>query len=165
MRKIIFVLAAVVVAAVAVAQIVKPPAPPKTFASAAEIAALLAKAKSEHKDGQPTVFEPVLSLNPYGANMEYRTGVGPAAVHEKEAELFVVLDGSGVLTTGGKLVKERRSNGENLTGTGIEGGQTQPVAKGDMLIVPENTPHWFSTINGSLVVVSMHVPRQAGAKP
>jgi len=140
------------------------PAPPtKTYSSAADVAALLAKAKADHKDGQPTVIENILHLAPYNANLEYRTGVGPAAVHEREAELFYVLDGSATLTTGGKLTEEKRTNAENLSGTGIEGGNAREVAKGDVIIVPENTPHWFSAINGTIVLMSLHVPRSAAA--
>jgi mannose-6-phosphate isomerase-like protein (cupin superfamily) len=149
---------------VAVAAWAQQPAPPtKTFSSAADVAALLAKAKSEHKDGQPTVIENIIRLAPYSANLEYRTSVGPAAVHEKEAEMFYVLDGSATLITGGKLKDEKRTNAENLGGTGIEGGNSQAVAKGDVVIVPENTPHWFSAINGTIVLMSLHVPRTASA--
>jgi mannose-6-phosphate isomerase-like protein (cupin superfamily) len=138
------------------------PAPAtKTFSSAADVAALVAKAKADHKDGQPTVIENILHLAPYNANLEYRSGVGPAAVHEREAEMFYVLDGSATLTTGGKLTEEKRTNAENLTGTGIEGGKAQAVAKGDVVIVPENTPHWFSAIDGTIVLMSIHVPRTA----
>ena len=85
--------------------------------------------------------------------------MGPAAVHEKEAEMFYVIDGSGTLTTGGKLANEKPTNAENLTGTAIEGGKSQAVAKGDFVIVPENTPHWFSAIDGTIVLMSLHVPR------
>jgi mannose-6-phosphate isomerase-like protein (cupin superfamily) len=74
-----------------------------------------------------------------------------------------VIDGSGTLVTGGKLVGETRTNADNLSGTAIEGGQTQAVSKGDFFIVPENTPHWFSKINGALVLMSLHVPRPVPA--
>ena len=131
----------------------------KTFSSSADVAALAAKAKSERKEGQPVVAERILQLSPYSANLEYRASVGPAAVHEREAEIFYVIDGSATLVTGGKLVKESRTNPENLTGTGIEGGTPQAVAKGDFVIVPENTPHWFSAINGTITLMSLHVPR------
>lgn len=131
----------------------------KTFTSSADVAALAAKAKSERKEGQPVVAERILQLAPYSANLEYRASVGPAAVHEREAEMFYVIDGSATLVTGGKLVKESRTNPENLTGTGIEGGTPQAVAKGDFVIVPENTPHWFSVINGTITLMSLHVPR------
>lgn len=135
---------------------------PKTFASAADVAALLAKAKAERKD-QPLISERILALAPYNANLEYRASVGPAAVHETEAELFYVIEGSGTMMTGGKLVNETRTNPANLTGTAIEGGTSRSVAKGDFIIVPEKTPHWFSAINGTIVLMTLHVPRQAGA--
>lgn len=130
----------------------------KTYSSAADVKALIAKAKADRKPGAPTTIESILQLAPYRANLEYRTGVGPAAVHEKEAEMFYVIDGSATLTTGGKLKDEKR-NGANLTGTAIEGGESKQVAKGDFVIVPENTPHWFSKINGTIVLMSIHVPR------
>jgi quercetin dioxygenase-like cupin family protein len=60
-------------------------------------------------------------------------------------------------------VNEKRTNAENLSGTAIEGGTSQPMAKGDFLIVPENTPHWFSSIDGTLVLMTLHVPRTSAA--
>ena len=134
----------------------------KTYTSADEIKALIAKAKSERKGDAPIVAEQILTLAPYNANLEYRAAVGPAAVHEKEAEMFYVIDGSGTLMTGGKLTNEKRTNSANLTGTGIENGTARDIAKGDFVIVPENTPHWFSSINGTLVLMSLHVPREGG---
>jgi mannose-6-phosphate isomerase-like protein (cupin superfamily) len=137
----------------------KQPKATKTFTSAADITAMMAKAKNERKQDQANFAQSILQLAPYGANMEYRSAVPQAAaVHEKEAEMFYVIDGSGTLVTGGKLVGETR-NGDNLTGTAIDGGMSQDVAKGDYFIVPEKTPHWFSKINGTLVLMSLHVPR------
>jgi len=163
MRAFAMSLALTIAATAAWAQ--RPAPTTKTYASAADVAALRAKAKADHKPGQPTVVERILYLAPYSTNLEYRTAVGPAAVHEKEAEMFYVIDGSGTLTTGGKLINEKRTNAENLTGTGIEGGTSQPMAKGDFAIVPENTPHWFSTIHGTLVLMSIHVPRSGAPTP
>ena len=135
----------------------------KTFASSSDVAAMIAKAKAERKPDQPLFAQPILQLAPYTASLEYRGAVGPAAVHETEAEMFYVIDGSATLVTGGKLVNEKRTNPENLTGTAIEGGSARPVAKGDFIIVPEKTPHWFSTINGTIVLMSFHAPRPVGA--
>lgn len=135
----------------------------KTFSSSSDVMALIAQAKSETKEGQPTVTEPILLLAPYRAQLEYRTAVGPAAVHEREAELMYVIDGTGTITIGGKLVNEKRTNPENLSGTAIEGGTPRDVAKGDYIIVPENTPHWFGKINGTLILMTFHVPRTAGS--
>jgi mannose-6-phosphate isomerase-like protein (cupin superfamily) len=97
------------------AAVAQQPAAPatKTYTSSAEITALIAKAKSERKENQALVAQPILRLAPYNnASLEYRASVGPAAVHEKEAEYFYVVDGSATLVTGGKLVGETR-NGDN----------------------------------------------------
>jgi mannose-6-phosphate isomerase-like protein (cupin superfamily) len=132
----------------------------KTFASSSDVASLIVKARSDRREGQAIVIEPILALAPYKANLEYRAGVGPAAIHEKEAELFYVIDGSGTLLTGGKLIGETRVNAENIGGTGIEGGTATRVAKGDFFIVPQNTAHWFDSIDGTLIVMSLHLPWQ-----
>ncbi|HEX5430609.1 MAG TPA: cupin domain-containing protein [Bryobacteraceae bacterium] len=133
--------------------------PPKTFSSAADIQAMIEKAKAEHKPNQALISQRILHLQPYNVNLEYRASVGPAAVHEREAEIFYVIDGSATLTTGGKLTNERRTNAANLTGSGIEGGTSRMVSKGDFIVVPENTPHWFSKIDGTVVLMTLHVPR------
>ena len=129
----------------------------KLVATSAEITAMAAKAKAERKADQPTFAQPLVAFDTYGANLEYRGAVGPSAVHMKYAEMFVVVDGSATLVTGGKLVNEK-ANGDNLSGTAIEGGASRPVAKGDVVIVPENTPHWFSAINGTIVLMSFRLP-------
>jgi mannose-6-phosphate isomerase-like protein (cupin superfamily) len=170
MRTMIFALAFTMVASVAMAkkpapQPAKPAVPQmagqptKLFTPAAEVTALIAKAKSEHKEGQSNVTEPMLELGSYNGHLEYRASVGPAAVHETEAEIFYVIDGSATMVTGGKLISETRTNATNLSGTGIEGGDSRTIAKGDFILVPEKTPHTFSSITGVLVLFSVHVPR------
>lgn len=44
--------------------------PTKTFTSSAEVATLIAKAKSEHKEGQALVTEPMLELGSYDGHLE-----------------------------------------------------------------------------------------------
>src|SRR4051812_22520040 len=69
----------------------------KNFASSADVAALIAKAKADRKPDQALIAERILQLAPYNVNLEYRTAVAPAAVHEKEAEIFYVIDGSATM--------------------------------------------------------------------
>lgn len=131
----------------------------KTFTSSAEVQSLLAKAKSEWKEGQVMVAEHILTLAPYTVNLEYRPVEGAVAVHEKEAELVYVIDGTGTLTTGGTVVGEKRTNAANLSGTAINGGNAQAIGKGDVTIIPENTPHQFKPSGGPLVLMTFHVAR------
>ena len=152
----------------ALAQAPAAPADPamKTFASASEITALIAKAKAERKDGQALVAERILTLAPYRATLEYRAGPAPAAVHEKDAELMVVLEGAGTITTGGTLVDEKRTNPANLSGSGIAGGTAQDLKKGDVIIVPEKVPHQTKPADGQVIVLmTFHVPRPAAGWP
>lgn len=135
------------------------PPPMKLFSSSADVQALIAKVKAERKEGQAIATERILTLAPYNAGLEYRAAVGPAATHDKEAEMFYVIDGSATLVTGGKLVNEKRTNADNASGTAIEGGTARPLAKGDFVIVPKGTPHWFSPINGTIVLMSLHLPQ------
>ena len=133
-------------------------APPRTMVSAADVAAMIAKAKVDRKDNQALLAQSMIRLDQYNVSLEYRAAVANAAVHETEAELFYVVDGSATLVTGGKLRAETRTNAANLSGTGIDGGQSRHVAKGDFIMVPEGTPHWFSAIEGTVTLMSLHLP-------
>ena len=116
------------------------PAPvAKLFAGSADVTAMIAKAKAERKPDQANFVQPIVQLAPYTANLEYRAaGVNaPASVHEREAEMFFVVEGAGTLVTGGTLRDEKRTNAENLTGSAIEGGTPRRVAKGDWVMVPK----------------------------
>jgi mannose-6-phosphate isomerase-like protein (cupin superfamily) len=152
------------VAAVAMAQQSNQPLaqqPQKTFTTAAEVDAMIARAKKERKPDQANFIQPLLTLAPYAVNLEYRVeGIDtPATVHEKEAELICVVEGAGTLMVGGKLVGEKRTNASNLSGTGVEGGTPRHISTGDYIFVPENTPHAFTKTEGRLIIMSVHIPR------
>ena len=137
--------------------------PAKLFASGADVAALIAKAKSDRKPDQANFIQTIVRESPYEIHLEYRVASvnSPPTVHEHEAELFLVVDGAGTMTTGGKLRDEKRTNAANLSGSAIDGGSPRRVAKGDYVLVPENTPHGFSEIEGTLVLMSLHLPQAA----
>ncbi len=140
------------------------PPPAKLFAGSADVTAMIAKAKAERKPDQANFVQPIVRLAPFNANLEYRvSGVNaPASVHEREAEMFYVIEGSGTLVTGGTLREEKRTNAENLSGSAIEGGTPRRLVKGDWVMVPEKTAHCFSQIEGTLVLLSIHLPHAAG---
>ena len=135
-------------------------AAPKLFTSAADLTAMITNAKNTRKPDQANMVQPILQNAPYNANLEYRVGGinANASVHEREAEMFYVVEGTGTMITGGKLKEERRTNPENLSGTGIDGGNRRRVAKGDYVMVPAGVPHWFGEIDGALVLMSIHLP-------
>src|SRR5438552_18923282 len=79
-----FTFLATAIAPLALAQPAGPP-PMKTFTSSSEVIGLIAKAKADRKGDAPLTAEPILSLAPYRAQLEYRTAVSPAAVPAKDS--------------------------------------------------------------------------------
>ncbi len=79
---------------------------------------------------------------------------GDAIAHEtRTSEVYFILEGSGTLVTGGTIVNPRpvpanRSPGPR--GEKIDGGVTRHVAKGDLIIIPGRTPHWWSSLDGDI---------------
>jgi mannose-6-phosphate isomerase-like protein (cupin superfamily) len=126
---------------------------PGGVVTSADLTAIVAKLPTDRNQNQ-TFFQ----LAPYNVSLEHRLMGANASVHEKEAELFYVIDGSGTLVTGGKLTGEQRTNADNLSGTGIEGGTSKKVSKGDFVLVPEGVPHQFPTVD-KLTLMSLHLPR------
>lgn len=133
----------------------------KSFSSAADVQSMIEKAKQERKSDQPNFIQPILQAVPYNVNLEYRVqGIDTNPnIHDVEAEMVYVVDGAGVLTIGGQLKDEHRTNDKNRTGSKIEGGTPRRIAKGDYVMIPENTAHSFTQVEGRLVIMSVHVPR------
>lgn len=80
-----------------------------------------------------------------------RTGPGQSEIHDKETDTFYVLEGEATFVTGGKVVGGKTTAPNQTRGTGIEGGQTMQLKKGDVVIVPAGTPHWFKEVPKSVV--------------
>ena len=131
--------------------------PTKLYASSAEVQALVAKAKAEHKTGN--TVELVVNDEGYPFQLEYRTDTTPPSIHPTHAELIEIIEGSCTLVTGGKLVGAKPVAPGAMTGSGtaIEGGSTRKIAKGDYVIVPANTPHQYTDVNG-LIMMTLHMP-------
>jgi mannose-6-phosphate isomerase-like protein (cupin superfamily) len=131
-----------------------------TLMSDAELHALIAKNPGDRPVTPNRVFQ-LPGPMPYTVNVEHRPNLPQAAsLHETEAELFYVIDGSATMITGGKLVGETR-NGVNLSGKSIEGGTPTKLNKGDFFMVPEGVAHWFSEIAApGINIMSFHLPRK-----
>lgn len=131
---------------------------PLPAATAAEITALSERAAREIKPGQPLVALPILSFGTYRAVLEYRQAGAPPAIHKTQAEIFHVVAGAGQLVTGGTLDGARDVDAANQSGTAIAGGSSRRVAAGDMLVIPAGVAHWFPSVEGRLVLISLKAP-------
>ena len=92
------------------------------------------------------------------ATGDYRVGVygvfrpkdnlGGANLHEvNTTEIYYMVEGIGTLVTGGELIAPTRTtNSTSVRGTGIAGGVSRLITKGDVIIIPGHTPHWWSEL-------------------
>ena len=103
---------------------------------------------------------PILITPRYSIQEVRRGAAGPPATHEGWSELHYILDGSGVLTTGGRILP-----GANGAPQRIEGGVARTVRKGDAMVVPPNTPHAYTAVDGALTYLEVRFPDPTLAKP
>ncbi len=121
-----------------------------------------------------TIDTPIRTVDAGGHNVgigvvhrEHGTNLTGSASHDQVTEVYQVLEGSGTLVTGGTLTKPQRResgarevgqiNGPGVSGAGIEGGVRRRIAKGDMVIIPAGTPHWFPDIQEDIVYTVVRV--------
>jgi mannose-6-phosphate isomerase-like protein (cupin superfamily) len=78
-------------------------------------------------------------------------------VHQTNVtETYYMLEGAGMLVTGGTLRKPatpRPSNLGNWTDAGsdgIEGGVSRRITKGDVVIIPGGVPHGWASLEGDI---------------
>ncbi|HEV8394995.1 MAG TPA: ankyrin repeat domain-containing protein [Vicinamibacterales bacterium] len=86
----------------------------------------------------------------YSANIARRTGPGQVEVHDKETDIFYVVDGEATFVTGGKMIGGKLARPNQWLGTTIEGGETRQLKKGDFIVIPAGVPHWFKEVPQSV---------------
>ena len=76
---------------------------------------------------------------------------GQSELHEKDTDVFYILQGSATFVTGGKMVDPKTTAPGELRGSGIEGGESRTLSKDDVIIIPAGTPHWFKDVQGTFL--------------
>ena len=105
---------------------------------------------------------PLIEVTDYKIHASRRESVpGLAEIHTRDTDIIYVLEGSATLVTGGRAVEAKPTGPEELRGSAIEGGETREIVPGDLVVVPNGTPHWFKQVTGPLLYYVVKV-RQAG---
>ena len=86
----------------------------------------------------------------YMVHASRREGSGMAEVHARDTDIIYVLGGSARLVTGGTVIDGKATAADEVRGARIEHGEPRQISKGDVVIVPNGTPHWFESIKGPL---------------
>jgi metallo-beta-lactamase class B len=77
------------------------------------------------------------------------------------------VDGTASLVTGGTLdpPPPAPADPDTVRSTGIRGGETRKVGKGDVVVMPPGTPHWFEAIEGTVTYLESRVKVLAQPAP
>jgi glc operon protein GlcG len=87
----------------------------------------------------------------YMVHASRREAPGMAEVHSKDADIIYVLEGEATFVTGGTVLEPKTVAQDEIRGKEIVGGDTRVISKGDVIIVPAGTPHWFKAVKGPVL--------------
>jgi quercetin dioxygenase-like cupin family protein len=114
------------------------------FASALTAADAAAVTYADHE--KVAKAGPIAKTSDYSVSGAHRGEAGKVEVHDTETDIIYVTDGTATFVTGGTMVGGKMTKAGQWLGTDIQGGQTQHLTKGDVVVVPAGTPHWFKEV-------------------
>lgn len=86
----------------------------------------------------------------YMVHASRRETAGQVEVHTRDTDIIYVQSGSARFVTGGTMVDGKTVAPDEVRGSRIQNGDAREIVKGDVLIVPNGTPHWFEAVKGPL---------------
>lgn len=89
---------------------------------------------------------PLFENGEYKVHASRRDAPGVAEVHTEDTDIMYVLEGTATLVTGGSIKDAKEIAAHEIRGPSIENGQTRRLSKGDVVVVPNGTPHWFKEV-------------------
>jgi mannose-6-phosphate isomerase-like protein (cupin superfamily) len=95
------------------------------------------------KFGDGSASETLKEYPQHCAMLSFRSRSGEAEVHERFADLFVVLAGTATLVTGGTVLGAHTVSPGETNGDSIEGGTHRELRSGEIVHIPAGTPHQF----------------------
>ncbi len=104
--------------------------------------------------------KPMIEVGDYKIHASRREGPGLVEVHTRDTDIAYVLRGSATLVTGGTAVGLKEIGNEEFRGSAIEGGDTRQLNPGDVVVIPNGTPHWFKEVKAPFLYYVVKV-RQA----
>jgi len=93
----------------------------------------------------------------YMVHTSRRDQPGQAEIHTLDTDIIYVMEGTATFVTGGTAVEAKEIAPNEIRGSRIEGGDTRQLSKGDVIIVPNNTPHWFREVGGAFLYYTIKV--------
>jgi glc operon protein GlcG len=93
----------------------------------------------------------------YMVNTSRRDKPGLAEIHTLDTDIIYVTEGTATFVTGGTATEPKEISPSETRGSGIDGGETRQLSKGDVIIVPNGVPHWFKEVGGTFLYYTIKV--------
>src|ERR1051325_8072786 len=93
----------------------------------------------------------------YMVNTSRRDKPGLVEIHTLDTDIIYVVEGTATFVTGGSAAETNQIEPNEISGSRIDGGDTRQLSKGDVIIVPNNTPHWFKEVGGTFLCYTIKV--------
>ena len=108
--------------------------------------------------------EPLVENGLYKVHASRREGPGMAEVHVRDTDIIYVLEGGATIVTGGQVVDGKTTATDEIRGRSITGGTERRLAKGDLFIVPNGVPHWFSDVQAPFLYYVVKTTAAGGTR-
>lgn len=93
----------------------------------------------------------LLNNGTYQIHASRREAAGQVEVHTKDTDIIYVLEGTTTFVTGGTMVGGKTVEANEIRGTDVTGGESRTLTRGDVIVVPNGTPHWFKQVSGPVL--------------
>lgn len=113
--------------------------PDVTFLPSTDVAAAFAKGAV------------LLDQGNYMVHASRREAEGQVEIHDQDTDIIYMLEGTTTFVTGGTIVDGSTTAPDEIRGANVVGGETRVLSKGDVIVVPKGTPHWFKNVNGPVL--------------
>jgi glc operon protein GlcG len=87
----------------------------------------------------------------YMVHTSRREKAGEAEIHTLDTDIIYVMQGTATFVTGGTAVEAKEVAPNEIRGARIDGGEARQLNKGDVIVVPHHTPHWFKEVSGEFL--------------
>ena len=87
------------------------------------------------------------------------TAPGQVEVHEHDTDIFYVLEGTATIVTGGTTVGAKPTGAGEVRGDTITDGTKRRLAKGDVIVIPNGVPHWFTEVSSPFLYLVVKVTK------
>ena len=128
-----------------------PSSAPATYLSEAELTSTL---KTAEKTAPDMHTAPVKNADHYRINIVRRTSAQGAIAHPDGTEVHHIIDVPRPSSLAGRSSEPTNAGARGGNAT-IEGGQSRRVAKGDVILIPAGTPHWYKDLEGSITYLEV----------